>query len=675
MGQAVTEEESDLSASKTEMKETILNTEKALEVATSEVNVKSSDELEEQHNEEKTKSFETESDNDETSNSKVSIAVGIKTKKESQEINGSIEVHEKITTGQKDVLLDTKTDQSNETESKPTESEPEEAFVETNVLDNLASSKEEAKFAPGVLELTVERASQLVNNDKIGKSDPYVKITYRDEEFRSKTVKNTLEPEWNFSCEIDIADQEEKYIHINVYDDDFGKDNIEGCYSLSVTEAISDIPKDGKWYSLVGCKTGKVFISTKFTPIKMADSSTEKPVQESITKVTSSDLEAQNFEKAEKIVGDIVQKAEKVIGEVQAQLNETESSVKITKEENKSKISEVTSDEKDDEFIKISKESEEIIQKMEKTFVESQTVTETSVIQDKKIEKKEESLTLQSSTKADSFQEIEKESKEIVSQLEKSFVSSEDVQDTKTENEDIVIKPGFLRVIVFKASELVNKDMIGKSDPFVRIMFRDQELKSRKVRNSLEPEWNFSANLVVSSSNGDSDIVLEVYDDDFGKENFIGSYTFSLKHAIKETDKEAIWYNLVGCKSGKIFFSTIYSPDEEPATKSDSKEEKLLADNENKEQTIKSFAQDQNKNDKAPQEKEVTPKIDIKDDRDEKEKEISTEKDQSESASDDSSESSKSSQEKEAVNERKETEVKSSETNEEKQITATKKEA
>merc|ERR1711892_363175 len=399
---------------------------------------------------------------------------------------------------------------------------------------------------------------------------------------RSKTVKNTLEPKWNFSCEIDIPDQEEKYIHINVYDDDFGKDNIEGCYSLSVTEAISDIPKDGKWYSLVGCKTGKVYISTKFTPIKMADSSTEKPVQESITKVTSSDLEAQNFEKAGKIVGDIVQKAEKVIGEGLAQLNETESNVKITKEENKSNISEVTSDEKDDEFIKISKESEEIIQKMEKTFVESQTVTETSVIQDKKIEKKEESLTLQSSTKADSFQEIEKESKEIVSQLEKSFVSSEDAQDTKTENEDIVIKPGFLKVIVFKASELVNKDMIGKSDPFVRIMFRDQELKSRKVRNTLEPEWNFSANLIISSSDENSDIVLQVIDDDYGKDDFIGSYTYSLKQAIKDTDKEASWHTLVGCKTGKISFSTIYIPDEEPVAQSNEQAEKGEEESSNK---------------------------------------------------------------------------------------------
>ena len=82
------------------------------------------------------------------------------------------------------------------------------------------------------------RINFYVNNDKIVKSDPYVKVRYVDEEFRSKTINNTLEPEWNFSCEFDILNLEEKYIHINVYDDDFGKDNIEGCYSLSVKEAI-----------------------------------------------------------------------------------------------------------------------------------------------------------------------------------------------------------------------------------------------------------------------------------------------------------------------------------------------------------------------------------------------------------------------------------------------------
>merc|ERR1711913_223105 len=284
---------------------------------------------------------ETDDIKDENSEDKVSIAS-----------NDLIIVHEKETTIQKDIV-----DQENESNDRPKESDIEEKAKELKVLDILSMPKEENKFEPGVLELTVLKASQLVNNDKIGQSDPYVKIIYKNEEFRSKTVKNTLEPEWNYTCEIDIPDQKEKYIHINVYDDDFGKDNIEGCYSLSVNEAISDIPEEGRWYSLIGCKTGKVFISTKFTPIKMEDASTEKPVEESSTKVRSSDLEV------EKIVGEIVQKAEKVIGEVQAQLNETESSVNITKESRK--VTEKSAEDKDDEFIKISKESEEIIQKME----------------------------------------------------------------------------------------------------------------------------------------------------------------------------------------------------------------------------------------------------------------------------------------------------------------------
>merc|ERR1711892_266801 len=111
---------------------------------------------------------------------------------------------------------------------------------------------------------------------------------------------------------------------------------------------------------------------------------------------------------------------------------------------------------------------------------------------------------------------------------------------------------------------------------FVKIKFNGQEFKSQKVRNSLNPEWNFSTNLTVKSSDVDSDIVLEVYDDDFGSENFIGSYTISLQQAITDTDKEATWHNLVGCITGKISFSTIYIPDEEPETKS--KEDKIKVD-------------------------------------------------------------------------------------------------
>merc|ERR1712050_628272 len=149
----------------------------------------------------------------------------------------------------------------------------------------------------------------------------------------------------------------------------------------------------------------------------------------------------------------------------------------------------------------------------------------------------------------------------------------QDEEDKQSEDEYPMIKPGMLKIIVFKGSELENKDMIGKSDPFLKIKFRDQELKSQKVRNSLEPEWNFSANLSISSSQDNSDIIIEVYDDDFGKENFIGSYTFPLGHAIKHTDEEASSNNLTGCKTGKISFATFYSPSDDNDQAEDNEEE------------------------------------------------------------------------------------------------------
>merc|ERR1712013_881036 len=163
--------------------------------------------------------------------------------------------------------------------------------------------------------------------------------------------------------------------------------------------------------------------------------------------------------------------------------------------------------------------------------------------------------------------------------------SADSIKDTK--DDVFSIKPGLLKVIVFKGSELVNKDMIGKSDPFLKIKFGDQELKSPKVRNSLEPEWNFSANLTISSDQENIDVVIEVYDDDFGKENFIGSYNLPLKQAVEDTDKEASWNNLVGCKTGRISFSTFYSPDAAARKEKEEKEAAAKKEKEEKEATLK----------------------------------------------------------------------------------------
>merc|ERR1711874_320457 len=139
------------------------------------------------------------------------------------------------------------------------------------------------------------------------------------------------------------------YIHINVYDDDFGKDNIQGCFSLPLQLAMNQLTETGQWFSLVGCESGKIFLSSQFSKVKMEDKSTEKPVEI----IDSSSLDTKTLEKAEKLVSDIVQKAEKVVNDVEAKL-----------EKDSSDVAEVKTEEKDEIFKEISKGSQEVIEKI-----------------------------------------------------------------------------------------------------------------------------------------------------------------------------------------------------------------------------------------------------------------------------------------------------------------------
>ena len=123
-------------------------------------------------------------------------------------------------------------------------------------------SKEE--FQAGILEITVKRARDLVDKDNFSKSDPYVTLRYKELEFRSETISNNLNPEWNFASSFEIQNEEEKYIHINVYDDDFGRDNIQGCISLPLELAMNQLTKAGQWFRLVGSQSGEIFLSTQF---------------------------------------------------------------------------------------------------------------------------------------------------------------------------------------------------------------------------------------------------------------------------------------------------------------------------------------------------------------------------------------------------------------------------
>merc|ERR1711892_651859 len=343
---------------------------------------------------------------------------------------------------------------------------------------------EVSEFKSGALQIIVHKAAELVNQDRFGKSDPYVIVKYRDKEFRSKTINNTLEPAWNFTSEFDIVEIDDSPIDIEVYDDDFGKDSSEGSYSLTLDEAINDLVVEGKWYNLEGCKTGKIFISTIYVS-KDDEEHDEKDAQDE---------------------------------------NE------VKEESGSSRVNE--------EIEELPTENDKISDKQEK------------------------------SSKSDTSGLGAVEVKDMFTLLKEIPHTHETDADKPSNSDEVDIEEGILSLIIHKASQLENLDIVGKSDPFVKIKFNDLEFKSKSVRNTLEPQWNFSNDLVISDNqNGNIDIT--VYDSDIGKDSIEGSYSFPIRDAIQMSGKEGSWYNLIGCKSGKILISSTFAKNDTPSVGDD----------------------------------------------------------------------------------------------------------
>ncbi|KAK9023113.1 hypothetical protein V6N11_003343 [Hibiscus sabdariffa] len=96
-----------------------------------------------------------------------------------------------------------------------------------------------------------------------------------------------------------------------------------------------------------------------------------------------------------------------------------------------------------------------------------------------------------------------------------------------------VKKPlGILDVKVVKAMKLQKKDLIGKSDPYVKLNLRDEKLAVKKTtvkRSNLNPEWNEEFNFVIKNPAAQI-LDVTVYDwDQFGSHGEMGVTAVPLK--------------------------------------------------------------------------------------------------------------------------------------------------
>ncbi|XP_058090930.1 synaptotagmin-2-like [Magnolia sinica] len=98
---------------------------------------------------------------------------------------------------------------------------------------------------------------------------------------------------------------------------------------------------------------------------------------------------------------------------------------------------------------------------------------------------------------------------------------------------------GILHVKVVRASKLKKKDLMGKSDPYVKLRVSDDKLsKKTTVKHSnLNPEWNEDFNFVVKDPESQA-LEINVYDwEQVGKHDKMGMNVVPLKELTPEVPK------------------------------------------------------------------------------------------------------------------------------------------
>ncbi|KAF8033175.1 hypothetical protein BT93_D1933 [Corymbia citriodora subsp. variegata] len=100
---------------------------------------------------------------------------------------------------------------------------------------------------------------------------------------------------------------------------------------------------------------------------------------------------------------------------------------------------------------------------------------------------------------------------------------------------------GILHVKVVRAMKLKKKDLLGSSDPYVKLKLTEDKVPSKKTtvkHRNLNPEWNEEFNMVVKDPESQA-LELTVYDwEQVGKNEKMGMYVIPLKELLPDEPKE-----------------------------------------------------------------------------------------------------------------------------------------
>merc|ERR1711936_1410821 len=148
------------------------------------------------------------------------------------------------------------------------EDKPQSKISKPDVQATQLSIKtSEVPLEAGQLIISVHKAKDIEKKGMFGKADPYVKLTLGKQTTKSETVKNDHNPEWDFKASFDVDQNTSDKVTIEVFDDDFGKDDSLGNTSLDVIAVQKNKKLLNQWIPLEKCKSGQILLSAEFIPV------------------------------------------------------------------------------------------------------------------------------------------------------------------------------------------------------------------------------------------------------------------------------------------------------------------------------------------------------------------------------------------------------------------------
>ena len=388
----------------------------------------------------------------------------------------------------------------------------------------------------GTLQLIVHCGKNLTNKDVFGKSDPYVVVEYDRHKFRSKTVKNDLNPKFEFAVDLQVDKNSSDEIYINLFDEDIGKDDALGFAVLNVEELIRQ-NADTKVIELMNVKSGELYISSIFHQKEIVSEKEEpKSYQEA--------LKEPQTPKAYKEANELLES--KTVGEAQS-----------LKEIKKPEIAEKLKDTK--------KLEERIMMEEFQNLEEVRQFEKSKKL--KEVWELEIDQQLQEAHKLDESKEIENKWKfeenfefDKAQNLHNMQVLLERKRQTEREHVHNNKQDGVLQLNIHNGKNLANKDSFDKSDPYVVVEYGSKKYRSKTVKNNLNPIFEFVVSFIIDKNSSD-EIYINLFDEDIGKDDALGFAVLNVGDLIRQNADIKV-VELMNVKSGELYISSTFSPNE-----------------------------------------------------------------------------------------------------------------